>query len=980
MHSQYKINVLLFIDFRLARRDEFEQMQVEFNSITTACIRCNTSTQILTSVSQGKAAMYYCAKYMSKPPFQLRNILPLFAQAEEEYKKYGSKANDNGIATRKAKNILQKVLNKSGLIEISDQQATAAVMGKTSALSTHKFSIINPWHAVYHHHRLFNQYIHTQQYKEQILSELAVDSNNNKAISISTFEIYLSRGEELRLLNQYDYSLHIGKIKIKTNKKKRTYNPGRKVNKTFFFDSDSKVSKCYKQIIKSCPEIPLLVGIPPPKYPGDKPIENKENKEKKKWYTEAKIFVEFYSLLFLPLKRDGTPIKPYENILPWKENISWNNFWKIFNSFENATTPYKRSIWCIFQNMVDSLHQNTNERKLVTKWRFLTADKRTHDNISIISKTKNLNHNQDDKQQNIDENENDMTAICEAIRAKHGADDFLSKTEIEIKKSIRYLKHQTELYNTIQKNNIYKEPQKRFPTFNATECKNMLHIKDDIQDKENCYNHKEINKNDSTNIILKINSPNDIILKPHQEKAVQQLKYIKNENNGCINIKPHQLLAILQGVPGAGKTVTATQVAKKLGLRTLFSGTTSTAAAQLKAETINTILGLGLNKNDFKNNNIPYETKQKIIQRFQDIDLLIIDEISMLTPVTLCRIDYYLRTALESDYLFGGLDILLIGDMWQFPPVSPGLAKPSLYQGAVMLGLGLRLPNDAYRIGSSLFTKFRLVILDGQVRASNTFNKWLSQLRNTDIEYPITDKWLSELTTLTTNDFKNKNINWTTTGIVVSGNAERYKFIKEKIITFGIKYNEPILCWSCPVKVSKNNYEPLPLEMNEIYDELIRYFARGASCVLTESINTKIGLGKGSECVYIDAVWKENDININSLPPGVIKVVPQPDYLVIQVQQKKKVIRFAIKPTVAQFKDKSGLYKKCLQHECELSGSVTFHKMQGKTVKSTILSLNARAGISKRIYPISLSSIYVGCSRVYNHNFLRILPLYKVDK
>ena len=53
----------------------------------------------------------------------------------------------------------------------------------------------------------------------------------------------------------------------------------------------------------------------------------------------------------------------------------------------------------------------------------------------------------------------------------------------------------------------------------------------------------------------------------------------------------------------------------------------------------------------------------------------------MLTPVTLCRIEYHLRVSLENDYLFGGLDVLLIGDMRQFPPVAPGLAKPALYKG-----------------------------------------------------------------------------------------------------------------------------------------------------------------------------------------------------------------------------------------------------------------------------------------------------------
>ena len=69
-----------------------------------------------------------------------------------------------------------------------------------------------------------------------------------------------------------------------------------------------------------------------------------------------------------------------------------------------------------------------------------------------------------------------------------------------------------------------------------------------------------------------------------------------------------------------------------------------------------------------------------------------------------------------------------------------------------------------------------------------------------------------------------------------------------------------------------------------------------------------------------------------------------------------------------------------MQHECELAEAITFHKMQGKTVESIILSLNSRSDISKKILPVSLPSLYVGSSRVHNHDHLRILPLSEKDK
>ena len=115
--------------------------------------------------------------------------------------------------------------------------------------------------------------------------------------------------------------------------------------------------------------------------------------------------------------------------------------------------------------------------------------------------------------------------------------------------------------------------------------------------------------------------------------------------------------------------------------------------------TINSLLKLGLSVNNFTYTSISYAKKQEILDNLRGIQLVVIDEASMMTPVTLARIDLHLRLSLESDLSFGGLHLLLIGDFFQFPPVSRGLSKPSLYQAAVLCARRLRLPNEAYRTG-----------------------------------------------------------------------------------------------------------------------------------------------------------------------------------------------------------------------------------------------------------------------------------------
>ena len=56
---------------------------------------------------------------------------------------------------------------------------------------------------------------------------------------------------------------------------------------------------------------------------------------------------------------------------------------------------------------------------------------------------------------------------------------------------------------------------------------------------------------------------------------------------------------------------------------------------------------------------------------YQKLDLLIIDEISMVRCDLMDGIDKFLRKNRSSDLPFGGVQLLLIGDLFQLPPVVP---------------------------------------------------------------------------------------------------------------------------------------------------------------------------------------------------------------------------------------------------------------------------------------------------------------------
>ena len=215
-----------------------------------------------------------------------------------------------------------------------------------------------------------------------------------------------------------------------------------------------------------------------------------------------------------------------------------------------------------------------------------------------------------------------------------------------------------------------------------------------------------------------------------QEDKVQELKNA---------IESGQLLGFLQGFPGAGKTTTSKKMADVTGLRVLFCGSTGTASAQFYTRTINSLLSLGLSVDniDLSTTTTSAHIVAKVVNVVENYDLILIDEASMITPVTLARIDLRLRHCFNSALPFGGKHILLCGDMWQFPPVSR-LFRPALYQAAVAVSTNRKVPNEAYRAGANLFTRFKLFVLNDQQRLDKDYAEYLAPLSDTSIKYPIT--------------------------------------------------------------------------------------------------------------------------------------------------------------------------------------------------------------------------------------------------
>ena len=141
--------------------------------------------------------------------------------------------------------------------------------------------------------------------------------------------------------------------------------------------------------------------------------------------------------------------------------------------------------------------------------------------------------------------------------------------------------------------------------------------------------------------------------------------------------------------------------------------------------------------------------------------------------------------------------------------------------------------------------------------------------------------------------------------------------------------------------------------------------------MLFQTIEIKLQLAKGTVGELLGVASKENPINIDELPAGQVVDVQQPDFIIVRIGQRCIAIKGG-RATLKISKERSITY---LQHGCDLLFAITYHKTQGATMDALIMSICPYDGLSKKILPLSITSLYVGASHVHKMKELRVLPL-----
>jgi ATP-dependent DNA helicase PIF1 len=89
-----------------------------------------------------------------------------------------------------------------------------------------------------------------------------------------------------------------------------------------------------------------------------------------------------------------------------------------------------------------------------------------------------------------------------------------------------------------------------------------------------------------------------------------------------------------------------------------------------KAKTLHSWAGIGLGKGTVQELYTKIRRNRKVLQHWLLTDLLVIDEVSMLTAELLDKLNELGKKIRGSKSAFGGLQVLLVGDFFQLPPVN----------------------------------------------------------------------------------------------------------------------------------------------------------------------------------------------------------------------------------------------------------------------------------------------------------------------
>ena len=383
---------------------------------------------------------------------------------------------------------------------------------------------------------------------------------------------------------------------------------------------------------------------------------------------------------------------------------------------------------------------------------------------------------------------------------------------------------------------------------------------------------------------------------------------------------------LIHGPGGTGKTTTIRYITKqlrKLHMKVCVTALTGIAATHINGVTLQSAIRVGINLFKPVKEIVDKQKKDKKYYTFiKNLQVLIIDEISMMNDILFRRLHLFLSQMRSNNLLFGGVQLVLSGDVLQLPPIN-SIGYPAFFFRSPVFEELLSCIDifHFHRIYRQLDTKFQdtlNAVRIGKVRKEHIL---LLQSRLTMVE----NEDLLHI-------FPKRNMVLAHNKKMISKleeNKEKYEFVSE----------------------DSEGSKSLMNRHSLISEKLI--LVEGARVMIVR--NLKIGSVKvynGQQGVFLAFIKKNNTLKVKMDSGRII-------YL--------EKMKFSIPLMNADLE--STPYR--IQYPIILAYAITIHKSQGMTLHNAVIDVGSNIFES--------SQVYVALSRISSTDGL-ILKSFNPDK
>ncbi len=154
-----------------------------------------------------------------------------------------------------------------------------------------------------------------------------------------------------------------------------------------------------------------------------------------------------------------------------------------------------------------------------------------------------------------------------------------------------------------------------------------------------------------------------------------QLKLTPSQEAGFEALMEGEENIFLTGGPGTGKSFLIRRFLDECEDEVPVVASTGAAAILIGGRTFHSFFGLGIMQGGPEAVTAKAMKNKRLRKRLKDTDVLVVDEVSMLSGDTLNCAEQIARSIRRSQQPWGGIRMIVVGDFAQLPPISRGKEK-----------------------------------------------------------------------------------------------------------------------------------------------------------------------------------------------------------------------------------------------------------------------------------------------------------------